>query len=235
MGIPLRARIRRLFKRPVGDHPGGDVDQNISSLAQEPVAQDPTMMKFQFLARFRPAELRGLLKLLLDRPCTVQLVEKGHSAGAFVRRSHRLVNEAKLACRAYLSELRALTRPCHAERRLSSLEAAFQKPLYKSRVVRFSAANAFLQVVLARGRELRERDATIDGKAMVQACVGSHNEKFMEMTLEDERAYAVLAGTIRQCRKAQHMDDARNAYAALLLQQERERERQRAGWRVAGL
>ena len=38
-----------------------------------------------------------------------------------------------------------------------------------------------------------------------------------------------MAGTIRECRKAEHMDDARNKYAALQLHLEGEKATQRAG------
>jgi hypothetical protein len=65
----------------------GDIDTNLDELMKvDPKTLDYTTRKIFFCAQFFPLDCKRALRLLLDSPFSIQLVEKGHAAGAFCKR-----------------------------------------------------------------------------------------------------------------------------------------------------
>jgi hypothetical protein len=116
----------------------GDVDKNLQELLGKDIHDaDSLTKKIHFCARFLPRQTRQAFRLVQDMPCGIGLVEKGHAAGAFVRRHHATLGEDQLEVRAFVNEARPLFRPSLHDRSGMALSQEFESLLAGARKVRY--------------------------------------------------------------------------------------------------
>ena len=195
----------------------GDIWANMAALSRQEPPECPVMLKLHMCSTFFRADLGCALRLLQDMPCSVQLVEQGHAAGAFTRRSHLLIGEAALAHRAFLSEARIMFRRDPRETQAAALEKAFLDCLDKSNTCRLQGRHLFVQQAVAK---VRSSAAAICGDIDVQAACRSvislHGPQFSQLGWEDQCKFRDLAEQGRRAHKQACLDVAQKKHAALV-------------------
>eukprot|EP00969_Alexandrium_andersonii_P122707 5424318-Alexandrium_andersonii.AAC.1 len=111
--------------------------------------------------QFWPQQTRQALRLVQDMPCSIGLVEKGHAAGAFVRRYHATLGQDQLEARAFVNEARALFRPSRHEQDATALQRQFAALLAAAGKVRFTAANLFCAKAIAEAKHAASQQGAL--------------------------------------------------------------------------
>lgn len=199
----------------------GDAKARVAELAG--VAQAPPDLisqKLHFCSRFYPAETVVALELMREAPCSTALVEKGHSAAAFVRRAHHLVGSQTLSFSAFLSEARVLLRPTRLA--AFSMQRNLGDLLSKARAVRYTARNAFcgLAISSAVAGQAGSFDAQ-ERKRLATQCVKEHNSRFDDLAEDQKLALENLAARVRRERAAALFEEAKHAHSAAVLEARR--------------
>lgn len=208
---------------PLAEYPlcatQGNIVDNVKRIARsEPPPKGLLGEEVHFCCRFFPEETAKALELLKQAPCSTGLLEKGHSAGAFVRRAHRLVGSAHLELRAFLSESRALLRAkrLDSERFAQQFEECLSKAAGR---VQHSARNAYcsLAISASTARAAADSDRGL-GQRLSKRCISSHNESFDRLPVDSQAALENLVSQVRLRRSTARMEDIKHAHAALALE-----------------
>ena len=175
----------------------GDIKSNVEWLASLPEPPEGLVAcKVHFCSRFYPEEAVAALRLLKEAPCSVGLVEKGHSAGALIKRQHGQMEPESLESRAFVCEAKPLLRQGQWQHREKALQAKFQCSLAKASRVRFTAQNAFCSQAISTVTSDTTM-ATIQRKRLSENIVASHNKKFKDMDAGSQQSYRKIASAIR--------------------------------------
>jgi hypothetical protein len=200
----------------------GDVRTRVDEIAAMPQPPAGTLgAKLHFCCRFFRDEAIAALELMREAPFSVQLVEKGHSAGAFIRRAHPLVGSDNLQSRAFLCESRVLVRSRRGDT-VEELEQQFGDALAKSKKVQYSARNAFCSLVATSSASgVAAGAATGLGQRMMRRCITEHNSRFDKLSMDARAAYQNLASQVRLQRSSARLVEAQHVHATWALRSRR--------------
>jgi hypothetical protein len=201
----------------------GNVDLNVDALARaETEITDFTVSKIQYCCIVMPAKTRRSLRLLQDVACSTALVEKGHAAGAVVKRFHQSLGPASLRARALVSEARPLFRVSAAEQRSNKLRTEWQSLLSKAKCVRFSAANLLCSKLMSGSLGGGVRYDAVVSSGFRQICFKSHNEIFHRLPLPDRLLLEREAHDVKQFRVKSNLNEASRKHCELQLLEARQ-------------
>lgn len=225
------AYVDRNLYAPLRQYPlsltQGDISANLKEFAaQDPANLDLVSKKIHCCMQFVPAQVYHALRLLADTAWGISLVEKGHAAGAFVKRHHRTLGQAQLELRAFVNDARPLFRLGRDAVSENDLRGRFEGSLAAARRVRCSVSNFFCSRLISEARAAAGLSAPRD---VSRHCIAGHNRRFQAMPLLQRCAMEAEAARVRQAQSDGKIDDAREAHAQLALLERRRMAAEKEG------
>ena len=200
----------------------GCIRANVAKLAASPEPPPtPLGAKLHCCARLFEQDTVDALTLLLEAPCSIGLVEKGHAAGALIRRSHLSIGPTMLRSRAFLGECRVLLRPSMAEKSLEEHTSKFLCSLDRSRKVRYTPQNAYCSHAIDAVLVSSQGASSSQRKALSNAVVGQHASSFESLDNDQKAAYASLARQVKLRKVSELLDQASHHFAEVALHRQR--------------
>ena len=196
----------------------GDIGEKLRVLVAGPRPVDEEEGRVHFCATFWPGETHRALLLLQQAPTSIALVERGHAAGALVRRAHHLIGSSSLASRAFLCEARPLCRSITTMPLAAWHRNEFERCVEASKRVRFNARNAFVSHSLASCHRFAANESVATRRAASQACVAQHNAAFDRLCPAKQAALGVIARHERQKRSFALLEQAQRHWACARLE-----------------
>ena len=215
----------------------GDMDHNLEELrARDVTGDDDLTKKIHFCMHLCAHQCKQAMRLVLDAPCSIALVEKGHAAGAFVKRFHRTLGQAQLELRAFLNEVRPLFRMSPEQARSLKLQRDLERLLTQARLVRFSGRNLLASRLLEHARATTA-GAAVPGQELSRRVVVAHNRLWHELRPDHQALLVCEAERLRQLKAQDYLEEARHVHAALALHRTRVEAPNpwATGWRAEGL
>ena len=199
----------------------GDVHTHVSSLRElQEAPEDEQLRRVHFCAQLWPLDTCSALLLLRDSPCSICLVEKGHSSAGFVRRAHDQMGSESIRQRACITEMRPLLRSSVRDREYQRLNHSWLHKLHSSKKVRFTSQNAFASHVLSSCSSAISDSPSTRSRAL-QDCIRRHNHMFKELNVEQQGSLRLVAASVRMSRRQSLMDTAASDFAAMKLLEQR--------------
>jgi hypothetical protein len=166
-----------------------------------------------------PVLVARALHLVRDAPCSTGLCEKGHAAGALLRRQHIQYGSDLILTQSTLMQTSALFRKTKVvDTKAERLRSAIQKA--QSRTVQYTARNLFCSKLIEQCLVGQALDAQ-ESWRLRQQCIARHNLLFDGLSAQEQQQYrqeaALECGRRERHRKAdirslceelqQHLDE----------------------------
>ena len=204
----------------------GDMQSNLEAMMRWPPAEtagcDDTTKKILACYFADPRQTLRALQLLLHSPFSIALVERGHAAGAWVRRFHKTVGSDMIELRAYCQESRALLRLSRESKAADKLRARIDGFVWQSQNVRLTAANFFASQFI-RKMTRREGATAEDICEMKKRGIANQHRHWQGLSYAEKQVCIAGAEHERKKRRRLVSESASHARSELALLEQRHR------------
>jgi hypothetical protein len=150
-------------------------------------------------------------------------VEKGHKAGSIVKRFHRHTCPDQLRIWAFLNEAKTLVQPGPKELAVVGLRSKFDDCLLAAKRVRFTGRNVYCSKLLKAATATSTWSLTDkDNQQLTKNCIVTHNAAYSLLPKTAQDLLCKEAAAVKRQRVSQHLDDSRQAHAAVVLLESQE-------------
>ena len=197
-----------LFKDPFQLTQGSIADR-VQELKRRPLHEvhDPIARKIHLCLSVGVSQslVVRALHLLRDAPCSTGLVEKGHAAGALLRRQHVQYGSDLILTQSTLMQTAPLFRkPKVVDRIAERLRIAIHKA--EARSVKYTAQNYFCSKLIEQVIVGGPFDAQ-ESMHLRQQCIARHNALFAGLSAHEQHEYRQQATLESRRRQSQRLAD----------------------------
>ena len=191
----------------------GCIDDNLAALrASESAGLDYISKRVQACSVAQPVLAKQGLVLLQQAPMSIGMVEKGHAAGAWVRRYHSCCGNEQLVERAYCNHARVLCRPSHLEREEKKLQHQLHELIQKA-----SGPTSLQGWQLFASMHMRQtaRLPVLPGQHVGIVSLQSMHKSWLRLSVEDQYFWQYEAAAVSQRRRPVKLGQAAALHAEL--------------------